>query len=179
MSVMSKSLRKNVVKCLLICESLAELWSCVKVKADVLDSTSLIICTVSVKKKEEEEDLPAARFFCHFAMLFCLILPCCFASFCHVVLPHFAMLFCLILPCCIASFCHVVLPHFAMLFCLILPCCFASFCHVVLPHFAMLFCLILPCCFASFCLVVFASSSVCVVSLFQSVCQTCRKMCLQ
>ena len=114
MSVMSKSLRKNVVKCLLICESLAELRSCVKVKADVLDSTSLIICMISVdvkqhlkKKKKEEEDLPAA---CHFAMLFCLILPCCFASFC---------------------------------------------------------------------LVVFASSSVCMVFLFQSVCQTCRKMCLQ
>ena len=108
MSVMSKSLRKNVVKCLLICESLAELRSCVKVKADVLDSTSLIICMISVdvkqhlkKKKKEEEDLPAA---CHFAMLFCLILPCCFASFCHVVLPHFAMLFCLILPCCFCFF---------------------------------------------------------------------------
>ena len=93
---MSKPLRKNVVKCLLICESLAELRSCVKVKADVLDSPSLIICTVSVdvkqrlKKKKKKKKI-----------------------------------------------------------------------------------------FLSFRLLVFASSSVCMASLFQSVCQTCRKMCLQ
>ena len=33
-SMMTKPLRKNVIKCLLICESLAELVRCVKVKAD-------------------------------------------------------------------------------------------------------------------------------------------------
>ena len=75
-SVMTKPLRKNVVKCLLIRESLAELRSCLKVREDVLDSPSLIICMVSVdvkqrlKKKKKKNRLQQD---------FSVISPCCFS----------------------------------------------------------------------------------------------------